>query len=109
MQALSSAVPSLVRALRDDDDHVRENAARARAALLAGIVADALGGFDSDAESHLLAALDDPSERVRCEIVVALGRLQAPESVPLLIDLPGRPNRTHLPKEDFHIELDEAC
>ena len=75
LQALSSAVPSLVRALRDDDDHVRENAARA------------LGGFDSDAESHLLAALDDPSERVRCEIVVALGRLQAPESVPLLIDL----------------------
>ena len=28
LQALSSAVPSLVRALRDDDDHVRENALR---------------------------------------------------------------------------------
>ena len=68
MQALSSAVPSLVRALRDDDDHVRENAARA------------LGGFDSDAESHLLAALDDPSERVRCEIVVALETRTEPPS-----------------------------
>ena len=75
LRALLSSVPGLAGALRDDDEDVREQAARA------------LGRFDSGAESHLLDALDWSSGRVRSQLVLALGRLKAPESVPMLIQL----------------------
>ena len=75
LRALLSAVPALVAVLHDDNEDVSVKAARA------------LGSFDSGAESHLLDALDQSSDRVRCQLVLALGRLKAPESVPMLLEL----------------------
>ena len=75
LRVLLSSVPDLVAALRDDDEDVRVKAARA------------LGSFDSGADSHLLDALDRSSGRVRSQLVLALGQLKAPESVPMLIEL----------------------
>ncbi len=75
LRALLSSVPDLAGALHDDDEDVREQAARA------------LGRFDSGAESHLLDALDQSSGRVRSQLVLSLGRLKVPESVPMLLEL----------------------
>ena len=73
--------PDLVAALRDRDGGVRENAVR---------LAEARAAASRDVRSRLLGLVDDPDDRVRLRVALALGEVDDPSVVTGLAALARR-------------------
>jgi HEAT repeat protein len=82
MRLCSSAIPSLLDALKDPEPHARKNAA------------EALGGIrDRKATEPLIALLKDEDKEVRGQAAKSLGRLQGPAAAEPLIAALKDPDR----------------